>query len=191
MALKVQKFMGAVLVMMVMVWSGAKAQSITSSCTSALMGLAPCLNFVNGNSSTPSPSCCLSLSSVVQTNPRCLCSLLNGNTPNVGITINQTLAIALPGACSVQTPSISLCNGANGPAGAPASAPTSSESTGSQTSEETPVTEAPTVSSTPSVPSGTKSGSGSKATPSANSGSKYGAPSYLVVVGVLFLGMKL
>ncbi|KAI3783053.1 hypothetical protein L2E82_13115 [Cichorium intybus] len=190
--------MGIVLVVMVMVWGGAQAQS--STCTNTLMGLASCLNFVTGNSSTPSPSCCSQLSTVVQSQPRCLCSLLNGNAPNIGVTINQTLALNLPGACKVQTPPLNLCNGvANGPASGPASGPTSQAASpvGSQTepSVETPATEAPTATSTPSVPSGSGSGSGSgsKSTPSTNNnssnGSKFGAPNYLMLF-VLILGMK-
>lgn len=109
MALKGQEVMSIALVLMVMVWGGAHAQS--STCTNTLMGLASCLNYVTGNSSTPSPSCCSQLSTVVQSQPRCLCSLLNGNGPNIGVTINQTLAISLPGACKVQTPPLNLCNG--------------------------------------------------------------------------------
>ncbi|KAF5811219.1 putative plant lipid transfer protein/Par allergen [Helianthus annuus] len=195
MALKGEQVMGAVLVLMVMVLGGAQAQS--STCINALMGLSPCLNFVSGNTSTPSPACCSQLSSVVQSQPRCLCSLLNGNLPNIGVTINQTLAVTLPGACRVQTPPISLCNGvANGPAGAPASAPTIAPtgSTDSPTdpSEGTPEVQAPTAPLTPTTPSG--SGSGSKATPSTNNkashGSKFGAPTYLLLL-VVFFGMKL
>ncbi|PWA77718.1 plant lipid transfer protein/Par allergen [Artemisia annua] len=195
MALKVQEALSVILVAMVMILGGVNAQS--SSCTSSIMGLSPCLNFVTGNSTTPSPSCCSQLANVVQTQPRCLCSLLNGNVPNIGITINQTLAVTLPGACQVQTPPISLCN-ANGPTSGPASAPTSPASAPSgstdesqtQPSEQTPEAQAPATLSTPSVPSG--SGSGSKSTPSTNdaSGSKFGAATYLMFF-VLFIGMKL
>ncbi|GJS91272.1 non-specific lipid-transfer protein-like protein [Tanacetum coccineum] len=196
MALKVQEVMSVVLVVMVMICGGAHAQS--SSCTSSLMGLSPCLNFVTGNTTTPSPSCCSQLANVVQTQPRCLCSLLNGNVPNIGVSINQTLALTLPGACQVQTPSISLCN-ANGPTSGPASAPTSpasaptgstDESQTTQPSEQTPEAQAPATLSPPTVPSG--SGSGSKSTPSTNeaSGSKFGAATYLMFF-VLFIGMKL
>ncbi|PWA85976.1 plant lipid transfer protein/Par allergen [Artemisia annua] len=195
MAPKVQEIMSVVLVVMIMICGGANAQS--SSCTSTLMGLQPCLNFVTGNTTTPSPSCCSQLANVVQTQPRCLCSLLNGNVPNIGLSINQTLALTLPGACQVQTPPISQCN-ASGPTSGPASAPTSPASapTGStdesqtQPSEETPEAQAPATPSTPSVPSG--SGSGSKSTPSANSasGSKFGAATYLMFF-VLFIGTKL
>ncbi|KAE9460693.1 hypothetical protein C3L33_07478, partial [Rhododendron williamsianum] len=35
----------------------------------------------------------------------------NGGGSSMGVTVNQTLALALPGACDVQTPSVSQCNG--------------------------------------------------------------------------------
>ncbi|XP_078180499.1 non-specific lipid transfer protein GPI-anchored 5-like [Carex rostrata] len=86
------------------------AQS-SSSCTSALLGLSPCLNYIGGNDTTPSGSCCSQLASVVQSEPQCLCSVLNGgSSSSLGITINQTRALALPDACKVQTPSVSKCN---------------------------------------------------------------------------------
>lgn len=100
--------MSLALVLVAALCGGAKAQS---GCTSALMGLSSCLNYVTGNSSSPSSLCCSGLSSVVQSQPRCLCSLLNGGGSTMGITINQTLALQLPGACNVQTPPISQCNG--------------------------------------------------------------------------------
>ncbi|KAI3449662.1 hypothetical protein Pfo_006327, partial [Paulownia fortunei] len=84
-----------------MLWNGATAQS---GCTMALVSLSPCLNYVGGNSSSPSSSCCSQLSSVVQSQPQCLCALLKGGVSFLGIAINQTLALALPGACNVQTP---------------------------------------------------------------------------------------
>ncbi|KAK8509922.1 hypothetical protein V6N13_093760 [Hibiscus sabdariffa] len=90
-----------------------------SGCTRALLGLAPCLNYITGNLTTPAPSCCSQLSSVVQSQPQCLCSVLNGGGSSFGITINQTKALSLPGACNVQTPPASRCNGASGPAAAP------------------------------------------------------------------------
>lgn len=97
-----------VLFSVLVLWNGAAAQS---GCTRALMSISPCLNYVNGNSSTPSSSCCSQLSNIVQSQPRCLCSLLNGSGASLGVTVNQTLALALPGACNVQTPPVSQCNG--------------------------------------------------------------------------------
>jgi len=101
--------MGMVLVIMSMVCSGAVAQS--SSCTNALVNLSPCLSYISGNSSTPSSGCCSQLTSVVSSQPQCLCEVLNGGASSFGITINQTQALALPTACNVQTPSITQCKG--------------------------------------------------------------------------------
>ncbi|XP_050266072.1 non-specific lipid transfer protein GPI-anchored 5-like [Quercus robur] len=102
-----------------MLWSGDKAQS---GCTSVLSNLAPCLNYITGNSSTPSSSCCSQLSNVVQSSPQCLCTALNGGAASLGININKTRALSLPSACNVQTSPISQCKGANGtpPVGSPA-----------------------------------------------------------------------
>ncbi|XP_010096160.2 non-specific lipid-transfer protein-like protein At2g13820 [Morus notabilis] len=94
-----------------------------SSCTNVLVTMAPCLNYVTGSSSTPSSSCCSQLSSVVQRQPRCLCSALNGGGMSLGISINQTLALALPAACNIKTPPVSGCNGGVSPAGSPEGSP--------------------------------------------------------------------
>ncbi|XP_062156352.1 non-specific lipid transfer protein GPI-anchored 5-like isoform X1 [Alnus glutinosa] len=134
--------MGLAVVIVSLLWARATAQS---GCTSVLVRMAPCLNYVTGSSSTPSSSCCSQLASVVQSRPQCLCSALNGggSVAALGVTINQTLALALPSACSVQTPPVSRCNAANGPApfsvdspvGSPEGLPgnTSTSSSGSDT----------------------------------------------------------
>ncbi|CAI0434006.1 unnamed protein product [Linum tenue] len=80
----------------------------TTSCTNTIASLSPCLAYVTGNSTTPSASCCSQLSGVVKVTPQCLCTLINGGGPSF-LTINQTLALALPGACKVQTPPVSQC----------------------------------------------------------------------------------
>ncbi|KAI3678898.1 hypothetical protein L6452_38202 [Arctium lappa] len=99
---------------MVMLWGVAMAQS---GCTTALVSLSPCLSYVSGNSSTPSSTCCSQLANVVQSQPQCLCPFTgNGGGSPMGLNINQTLALALPGACNIQTPPVSRCDdGANGP----------------------------------------------------------------------------
>ncbi|KAJ6725996.1 BIFUNCTIONAL INHIBITOR/LIPID-TRANSFER PROTEIN/SEED STORAGE 2S ALBUMIN SUPERFAMILY PROTEIN [Salix purpurea] len=124
--------MGLAMVLVTMLCARAMAQS---DCTSVLISLSPCLNYITGNSSTPSSQCCTQLASVVRSSPQCLCQVLNGGGASLGINVNQTQAIALPGACKVQTPPISSCNGASpaaSPAGAP-EAPSSPSGTGSKT----------------------------------------------------------
>ncbi|KAI4317864.1 hypothetical protein L6164_025695 [Bauhinia variegata] len=118
--------MEMVLVVIAILCAGAAAQS---SCTNTLVSLSPCLNYITGNSSTPSSSCCSQLSSVVRSQPQCLCQVFNGGGSSLGININQTQALALPGACNVQTPSISQCNAAT-PADSPAAESPNSDPSG-------------------------------------------------------------
>ncbi|KAJ6312955.1 hypothetical protein OIU77_014474 [Salix suchowensis] len=125
--------MGLAMVLVSMLCAGAMAQS---DCTSVLVSMSPCLNYITGNSSTPSSQCCTQLSSVVRSSPQCLCQVLKGGGSSLGINVNQTQAIALPGACNVQTPPISSCNNGASPAASPAGtpeAPSTPSGTGSKT----------------------------------------------------------
>lgn len=154
--------MGLVMVVAAMMVGLATAQ--TNGCMSALVGLTPCLTYVTGNSSAPSSSCCTQLSGVVQANPQCLCMLVNGAGSNLGVNINQTLALALPAACKVQTPPVSQCNAANGPTSAaavPASSPVGSQAPPSEPKGTPQVPNTPAGSKT--VPSTTTGGSSSAA----------------------------
>ncbi|KAK8654268.1 hypothetical protein V6N13_128239 [Hibiscus sabdariffa] len=174
---------GLILVLMGMLWAGANAQS----CTTALTSLSPCLNYVTGNSSTPSSSCCSQLKNIVQSSPQCLCTVLNGGA-SLGITINQTLALQLPGTCQVQTPSISQCNngGTSGtPATPPAASPTGSPS---DSSDETPDGGAvtPAASDIPTVLH-KYAVTGSKSVPSINGGSSDASAAKDFLHSVIFL----
>ena len=88
----------------------AASASAQSGCTVALIGLYPCMNYISGSETAPTTSCCSQLSSVVQSQPECLCSALGGDSVG-GMTINKTRALELPKACNVQTPPASKCNG--------------------------------------------------------------------------------
>ncbi|KAJ0982527.1 hypothetical protein J5N97_010782 [Dioscorea zingiberensis] len=167
------------LAMLALMLAHASAQS--TSCTTAVVSLVPCLSYITGNSTTPSASCCSQLSNVVQTQVQCLCTVLNGGASQFGISINQTQALTLPGACKIQTPPISRCNAAGGgsPATSPAATPTAPSNDSPATDNNSP-TATPTVPSddspatdnnspaTPSVPDVPSSGTGSKATPTTN-----------------------
>ncbi|MFS7902013.1 putative bifunctional inhibitor/plant lipid transfer protein/seed storage helical [Helianthus anomalus] len=168
------KMVGMVLamVLIVSICGGAMAQS---GCTNALMGMSSCLNFITGNTSTPSSSCCSQLGNVVQSQPQCLCQVLNGAGINLGISINRTLALTLPGACNVQTPPVSQCDAANGP---PAT-PTPAASPEGSTFEPNILPESPTESDTPS-------GSGSKTDGLTPNGSQSSLPLHLLAL-VMFV----
>lgn len=108
-----------------------------SNCMNVIISMSSCLNYVTGSSKTPSPSCCSSLANVVQTQPRCLCTVLNGGGTQLGVNINNTLALQLPGACNVKTPPASRCNEtspgpADGSADGTSDSPTTPAITGSK-----------------------------------------------------------
>ncbi|CAM0876814.1 unnamed protein product [Alopecurus aequalis] len=100
--------------------------SAQSGCTVALISLYPCMNYISGNETAPTKSCCSQLSSVVQSQPECLCNALGGDSVG-GMTINKTRALELPKACNVQTPPVSKCNDAGGATAPGANAPTMPE----------------------------------------------------------------
>ncbi|XP_076897049.1 non-specific lipid transfer protein GPI-anchored 5-like [Bidens hawaiensis] len=107
------------------------AQS-SSGCTNVIISTSPCLNYITGNSTTPSSGCCTQLDSVVKSQPQCLCEVLNGGGSSLGLNINQTQALELPKACNVQTPPTSQCNAAS-PGGSPTTPSTPNSGRGSNT----------------------------------------------------------
>ncbi|XP_021762719.1 non-specific lipid transfer protein GPI-anchored 2-like [Chenopodium quinoa] len=135
-------------------WAMSMAQpsssGISGACTNVLVTLSPCLNYITGNSSTPSSSCCSQLGNVVKSSPECLCEVLNGGASGLaaGLNINQTQALTLPNACNVQTPPLSRCNKAASPAGSPLGSPGS----GSKTSPTDGDSSDATMSKLPTIP---------------------------------------
>ncbi|XP_021280785.1 non-specific lipid-transfer protein-like protein At2g13820 [Herrania umbratica] len=112
-----EAMLAAVAIVAATLWTGAVAQS-SSSCTSVLVSMSPCLDYIQGNSSKPSSSCCSQLANVVRSQPQCLCEVLNGGASSLGVSVNQTQATALPTACNVKTPPASQCN-ASSPSDSP------------------------------------------------------------------------
>ncbi|XBJ14331.1 hypothetical protein VPH35_006382 [Triticum aestivum] len=142
----------ALIVVAAVLAGGASAQS-TSGCTQTLIGMSPCLNYITGNETAPSKSCCSQLATVVSSRPECLCVVLNADPTRFDSTdpaalglgaVNKTRALGLPDQCGVKTPPLSNC----------ASAPTTSPSSGA-----------------PAGQTPTSSGVGSKSTPTADVGS--------------------
>ncbi|GAA0165455.1 hypothetical protein LIER_20855 [Lithospermum erythrorhizon] len=141
------------MVLITMLWIGASAQS--SDCTNVLISLSPCLDYITGNSSTPSSGCCTQLATVVRSQPRCLCEVLTGSgASSLGININQTQALELPGACKVQTPPISSCSNGGSPAGSASPVSPTTPEAGSPTGSQTtgPAESPPTITGSNTLP---------------------------------------
>ncbi|KAF3325298.1 Non-specific lipid transfer protein GPI-anchored 2 [Carex littledalei] len=93
---------GVTMIAMAMLSSHVSAQ--TSGCMITIVSLSPCLNYITGNSSIPSSSCCSSLSSVIKNEPQCFCMLNDGGASLLGVALNNTKFMELPPSCMVQTP---------------------------------------------------------------------------------------
>ncbi|KMZ64414.1 hypothetical protein ZOSMA_36G00160 [Zostera marina] len=96
----------AAMAAMLMVYASADLPD----CNSVIIPLAPCLPFVTGAAPTPSINCCTAFASVVSSNPRCLCTVLDGDGSKYGVSINRKIALTLPASCNVVTPPPEECN---------------------------------------------------------------------------------
>ncbi|KAK6162801.1 hypothetical protein DH2020_002642 [Rehmannia glutinosa] len=78
-------------------------------CAGSLVGLATCLPYVGGTANAPTQDCCGGLKQLLRTNKKCLCVIIKDrNDPNLGLTINVTLALGLPQVCNAPA-NISQC----------------------------------------------------------------------------------
>ncbi|KAK2976996.1 hypothetical protein RJ640_019216 [Escallonia rubra] len=80
-------------------------------CADQLIGLATCLPYAGGDAKAPTLDCCAGIKQVLQKSRICLCILVKDrNDPGLGLKINATLALGLPGACHAPA-NISECPG--------------------------------------------------------------------------------
>ncbi|CAL4920934.1 unnamed protein product [Urochloa decumbens] len=90
--------------------AGGDMNADKTECADQLVGLAPCLQYVQGQARAPPPDCCGGLRQVLAKSPKCLCVLVKDkDDPNLGIKINATLALALPSACGATRANASHC----------------------------------------------------------------------------------
>lgn len=102
-----------VVVMMLAGFGSSDIDQDRAQCADQLIGLAPCLPYVGGDkdAKTPTIDCCTGLKQVDAKSHKCLCVLIKDHDdPKLGLTINATLALKLPGACHVPV-NITSCVG--------------------------------------------------------------------------------
>ncbi|KAJ1298632.1 hypothetical protein BS78_01G468900 [Paspalum vaginatum] len=98
------------LALVVAATAGGDMSADKTECADQLVGLAPCLQYVQGQARSPPPDCCGGLRQVLGKSPKCLCVLVKDkDDPNLGIKINATLALALPSACGATRANASHC----------------------------------------------------------------------------------
>ena len=71
----------------------------TSSCSTELLRLLPCLSFLDGGSAAPADTCCANLGSMVHDEPRFLCQALNqsgSGSERSPVNVNMSRVVELP-----------------------------------------------------------------------------------------------
>lgn len=102
-----------VLVMILAGFGSSDIEQDRAQCADQLVGLASCLPYVTGgkDAKTPTIDCCTGLKQVDAKSHKCICVLIKDHDdPKLGLNINATLALKLPGACHVPV-NITSCVG--------------------------------------------------------------------------------
>ena len=75
----------------------------TSTCSTDLFRLLPCLPFIEGSAAVPADTCCANLGSMVHDEPQCLCQALS-NPSTAPVAVNMTRVMAMPRLCRLDLP---------------------------------------------------------------------------------------
>ncbi|CAN1340439.1 Non-specific lipid transfer protein GPI-anchored 31 [Linum perenne] len=88
----------------------AAAPAPAADCSTVVLSLSDCLNYVLKGSTTTKPegTCCSGLKSVLKTDAACLCQAFQ-SSGTLGVPLNMTKALTLPSACKLQAPPMSAC----------------------------------------------------------------------------------
>jgi hypothetical protein len=93
-----------VVVVAVAVLVGSASAQSASGCRQAVISLSPCLNYITGNETVPSGSCCSRLSLLATSQPECLCVVITGDIfAELGFDVIKTQTLHLPDACCIKT----------------------------------------------------------------------------------------
>lgn len=97
-------FCAALLVVASVAGVHAVPQAGTSTCSTDLFRLLPCLPFIDGTAAAPADTCCANLGSMVHDEPQCLCQALS-NPSTAPVAVNMTRVMQMPRLCRLDLPS--------------------------------------------------------------------------------------
>ncbi|PWA13676.1 bifunctional inhibitor/lipid-transfer protein/seed storage 2S albumin superfamily protein [Artemisia annua] len=97
---KMNTILMVLVITMAMYYGGVMAQF--SGCATVITSMPACASFIANPTPAASASCCNEFSSVIQSQPQCLCQVFNSTASFMGLS-------QLPKACNVDAPS--ECNG--------------------------------------------------------------------------------
>ncbi|RDY11852.1 Non-specific lipid transfer protein GPI-anchored 1, partial [Mucuna pruriens] len=106
--------LGLLVVMVgVMINPARGADDLTTKCSQVIQKVLPCLNFATGKEDKPEEKCCDATTSIKDTNPECLCYIIQqthkGSSEVKDLGIQEAKLLQLPSACNVKNASITNC----------------------------------------------------------------------------------
>lgn len=108
------EFMGlGLLVVMMACGSASGADDLATKCSAVIQKVIPCLDFAKGKEETPKKQCCDAATSIKESNPECLCYIIeetHKGSPQVkSLGIQEAKLLQLPSVCNVKNASITNC----------------------------------------------------------------------------------
>ncbi|XP_050276194.1 non-specific lipid transfer protein GPI-anchored 1 [Quercus robur] len=86
---------------------------VAEKCSQQLSNVAQCLSFASGKAETPTKECCTSVKGMRDSDPECLCFMIqqthNGSEAIKNLGIQEARLLQLPTACNLKNSSISDC----------------------------------------------------------------------------------
>ena len=86
---------------------------VAEKCSQQLSSVAQCLTFAQGKAETPTKECCTSVKGMRDSDPECLCFMIqqthNGSEAIKNLGIQEARLLQLPTACSLKNSSVSDC----------------------------------------------------------------------------------
>ncbi|XP_047958848.1 non-specific lipid transfer protein GPI-anchored 1-like [Salvia hispanica] len=94
--------------------AGGGAETIAEKCAAEFQKVTQCLSFVTAKAKAPSKDCCNSVTELKDTDPACLCYIIeqvhNGSNPAIkSMGVQESLLLQLPSACKLANASITEC----------------------------------------------------------------------------------
>ncbi|KAG4990011.1 hypothetical protein AAZX31_11G255900 [Glycine max] len=101
------------LVVMMACGSASGADDLATKCSAVIQKVIPCLDFAKGKEETPKKQCCDAATSIKESNPECLCYIIeetHKGSPQVkSLGIQEAKLLQLPSVCNVKNASITNC----------------------------------------------------------------------------------
>jgi len=89
------------------------ADDLSTKCAQVVQKVIPCLNFASGKEATPKKECCDATTSIKESNPECLCYIIQqthkGSPEIKNLGIQEDKLLQLPSLCNVKNASITNC----------------------------------------------------------------------------------